>query len=238
MIRVGCCGFPVKREEYFDKLDTVELQSTFYNLPRPSMAIKWNEEAPKGFCFVVTAWQAVTHPPDSPTYRRTKLDIPQSKRANYGYFQTTLETAEAWERTLEVARMLHSESILFQSPPLFEESADNVLNLRTFFEKIDRDGLRMVWEPRGKWDESTLVRLCRDLNLVHCVDPFATQQLHGDIAYYRLHGRGGYGYAYTDKDLQELLSMCPEDTDSYVLFNNMSMLEDALRFRFAARSRT
>jgi len=237
MIKAGCSGFPVKREDYFGKFDVVELDSTFYNLPRPSTAIRWDDEAPEGFGFIVKVWQVVTHPSDSPTYRRTKLSIPESRIEKYGNFQMTKEVLDAWEKTREVARMLHSKLLLFQSPPSFHESPDSVLNLRNFFEKIERGDARMVWEPRGVWSNETLKSLCEDLDLVHSVDPFVGPALSGDIAYYRLHGKGGYGYKYSDRDLDDLLDMCPSDKDSYVLFNNMAMLEDGLRFRFAARSR-
>jgi uncharacterized protein YecE (DUF72 family) len=237
MIRVGCSGFPAKREDYFGKFDIVELDSTLYNLPTPSTAIRWQDEAPEGFEFIVKVWQPVTHPADSPTYRRTELKISEARKHRYGGFRMTREVMDAWEMTREVGRILHSRLFLFQSPPDFNESTESVLNLRVFFEKIERGKSKMVWEPRGEWSEETLLSLCRDLNLVRCIDPFSTPPLDGDIAYYRLHGRGGYGYKHSEKDLDELLNLCPEAKDSYVMFSNISMLEDALRFKFMARSR-
>lgn len=236
-MRVGCCGFPVRREEYYSKFDIVEVQSTFYNLPRPSTAIRWRAEAPAGFDYILKAWQPITHPSDSPTYTKTRVEIPQSKAGSYGFFKPTDEVHEAWERTRETARILDSRMILFQCPPRFEENADNLLNMRTFFENVERGRLKLLWEPRGRWNEDTIKSLCRDFNLIHCVDPFCDNQVHGGIAYYRLHGKGGYGYQYTDSDLTELLGMCPKDKDSYVMFNNMSMLEDALRFKFLCRGK-
>lgn len=234
--RVGCCGFPIEREDYYSKFDIVEVQSTFYNLPRPSTAIRWHTQAPEAFDYVLKAWQAITHPSNSPTYRRTRLRIPESKASNYGSFKPTDEVYEAWERTREIARILKSKMILFQCPPSFEENPENVLNMRTFYEKAERDALTFLWEPRKGWSEDTIKALCKDLDLIHCVDPFVDNQVHGEITYYRLHGIGGYGYRYTDADLTELLSMCPKDRDSHVMFNNLSMLEDALRFKFMRRN--
>jgi uncharacterized protein YecE (DUF72 family) len=71
--------------------------------------------------------------------------------------------------------------------------------------------------------------LCQELDLVHCTDPFVAESLHGSFRYYRLHGRGGYRYRYTDADLQQLRGRCRPP--AYVMFNNVSMWEDALRFR-------
>ena len=31
---------------------------------------------------------------------------------------------------------------------------------------------------------------CAEYDLLHCVDPFETTSVHGDITYWRLHGRG------------------------------------------------
>jgi len=54
-----------------------------------------------------------------------------------------------------------------------------------------------------------------------------------------LHGIGGgevnYSYKYTDEDLAKLRQMVVEESEGrdacYVLFNNVSMADDALRFK-------
>lgn len=71
--------------------------------------------------------------------------------------------------------------------------------------------------------------------LVHGVDPFVTALVHGDIAYFRLHGIGGYRYRFTDDDLHRLVGWCRDARGAnwkavYVLFNNIAMLADARRF--------
>jgi len=73
--------------------------------------------------------------------------------------------------------------------------------------------------------------LCRELDLVPCVDPFQLPPMEGPSAYFRLHGRTGYGYRYSDDDLQQLAAWCHLYADAYCMFNNASMWEDALRFR-------
>ena len=44
-IRVGCCGFPMTKAEYYRYFPVVEIQQTFYNLPRVQTAARWREEA-------------------------------------------------------------------------------------------------------------------------------------------------------------------------------------------------
>ena len=63
MITVGCCGYPVARKKYYSRFPAVEIQTTFYNPPDSKAAERWRTEAPKGFEFVVKAWQLITHSP-------------------------------------------------------------------------------------------------------------------------------------------------------------------------------
>lgn len=88
----------------------------------------------------------------------------------------------------------------------------------------------MAWEPRGKWPLELVRSLCQELDLVHCVDPFVWPPVWGGINYFRLHGITGYGYSFTQKDLKKLLSWCYEKP-SWVLFNNLTMAQDAARFQ-------
>jgi len=99
-----------------------------------------------------------------------------------------------------------------------------------FFKKIKRGNLIFCWEERGNFRESTIKSICKDLNLIHAVDPFKKRPVYGDIFYFRLHGKGGYNYKYTDKDFKDLKSLVKEKP-SYVLFNNVYMWEDALNFK-------
>jgi hypothetical protein len=94
-IKIGCCGFPVARQKYFEQFSTVEIQQTFYQLPTLSTARKWREEAPEGFEFTAKAWQLITHEPTSPAYRRLKKSISEDNRNNYGSFKPTDEVFEA-----------------------------------------------------------------------------------------------------------------------------------------------
>jgi uncharacterized protein YecE (DUF72 family) len=74
-IKVGCCGFPCSRKRYYENFDVIEIQKTFYNPPRIETAEKWRSDAPKNFEFTLKAWQLITHPKESPTYRKAKLNL-------------------------------------------------------------------------------------------------------------------------------------------------------------------
>ena len=84
-------------------------------------------------------------------------------------------------------------------------------------------------------DADDIEFICRELDLVHVVDPFVSPQTYGDIGYYRLHGRNGYRYKYTADDLALLKDRAREKKDCYVLFNNVHMYEDAAAFNELVR---
>lgn len=186
MVSVGCCGFPVSMKKYFQTFKLVEIQKTFYKPPKLSTAFKWRKASPKDFEFTVKAWQIITHPYESPTYKKVKLEY----SSNYGFFKPTKEVFEAWEYTYEIAKALNARIVVFQTPPSFKPEKNNISNLRNFFSSIS--GFKFVWEVRGEWKEKEIKTLCEELNLIHSVDPFVSKQLYGDIAYFRLHGIGGY----------------------------------------------
>lgn len=228
-IKVGCCGFVVSQQKYFHLFRLVEIQSTFYQIPQLTTGERWRTSAPQDFEFTLKAWQLITHEPTSPTYRRLREKIEPGNSERYGRFQTTGEVLSAWHRTAAFARTLGASIIVFQCPARFGPREESVANMRDFFNRIDREGFRFVWEPRGPWPEALVRQVCEDLQLVHCVDPFKNRPLFGDFLYYRLHGRTGFAYRYTDRDLEELLGWVG-DKPAYVLFNNNWMKEDALRF--------
>ncbi len=222
MIKVGCCGFPVSMKKYFETFEVVEVQKTFYKPPAVETAKKWRESAPDHFEFTVKAWQVITHPPSSPTYRKAKLSVKEG-----GFFKPVKEVFDAWEATREIAKVLRAKFILFQTPKSFRDTDENLKNMREFFSSIDRT-FTFGFEPRG-WRREKILEACSDLDLVHVVDPFVDEQLYGELSYYRLHGFEGYRHKYTDDELKRLLEMCKKD--SYVMFNNVHMFDDALRFR-------
>jgi len=232
-VRVGCCGWPEARSSYYQHFSLVELQDTFYQLPSLHLAAKWRQEAPEHFRFTMKAWQLITHPPSSPTYRRLKQPLAEQDRTACGFFQPSEQVWKAWQQTAAVAAALRAEVIVFQCPASFRPEPRNITNLEQFFARVQRGGWQLAWEPRGAWPAETIRALCRAYDLIHCVDPFQARPLYGAVIYFRLHGRGGYRYQYSDEELRWLAEMLEQQSDAraaYVLFNNVFMKQDALRF--------
>ena len=231
-LKVGCCGFPQARQIYYRTLPLVEIQRTFYQLPRVKTAQKWRQESPAYFEFTLKAWQLITHRPSSPTYRRLSHPIPDELKEAYGSFRPTPENFKAWKDTLEVARALEAEIVVFQSPSSFGPGPKNIAQMREFFSTIERDNLQVAWEPRGHWSPDEAGQLCRDLDLLHVVDPYLGREKAGSIIYWRLHGAGNFRHRYTDQELGKLVTMLRKSKKkkAYVLFNNIYMWEDSQRF--------
>lgn len=234
-VKVGCCGFAKGRGKYSQQFRLVEIQQPFYKPPSVGIVKRWREEAPQDFEFSLKAWQLITHLPSSPTYRKAGLQFPADKESNYGFFKPGEEVFEAWAKTRNVAEALEAKVILFQCPAKFTETAENIANLRHFFTSINRGDFVFVWEPRGEWSNDVIVALCRDLDLVHCVNPLERAALWGKPRYFRLHGGRDYHHQYTNDELTKLLQLT--GTEDYVLFNNLTMYDDALSFIELAKER-
>lgn len=133
MIRVGCCGWPVRREEYYRHFSLVEIQESFYNLPQLKTVERWRAAAPPEFEFVLKAPQLITHEPTSPTYRRLRKKLAEAEKKRYGAFKPTAEVHAAWKATLALAQALRSKIVVFQCPASFTPTPEHRENLGAFF---------------------------------------------------------------------------------------------------------
>ncbi len=219
VVKIGCCGYPVSMGRYYETFDLVELNNTFYRYPRHSTVEGWRKKAPENFEFTVKAHQDISH-----NYRLRLED-----------------TSEAFEKMKQICKILYSRILLIQTPASFKPDLLEVAE--EFFRGIERDNLTLVWETRGPlWERADvrerLRKVLEDLDVPHVTDPFRTMPVYvSEVAYFRLHGLGErmYYYQYTDMELRVLFEKIkPLDSGGrsvYVLFNNLSMFEDALRFK-------
>ena len=232
-ILIGCCGWPEAKAHYFSHFSTVELQTTFYEPPTLALASKWRNLAPPSFRFCIKAWQLITHQTSSPTYRRLKSKPSREEHELLGSFRPTEQVWLAWERTADIADALEARVILFQCPRSFTPDQQNLANFRSFFSRVEGGAHLLAWEPRGEAWTNDLVRgLCSEFGLLHCADPFERESVHGPVGYWRLHGRGGYRYQYSDQDLINLRQLASRHSgELFVFFNNVYMKPDSTRFQ-------
>lgn len=235
VVKIGCCGWAMARRTYFRRFPIVEVQQTFYEPPRPDTLQRWRDEAPAEFEFTLKAWQLITHEASSPTYRRLRTPLKEQDRRQAGAFRLSDVVRRAWDVTREAAGRLRADKVLFQCPARFQPTPENRDRLREFFRTIDRQGLTCIWEPRGAWPAAEIAALCRELDLVHGVDPFQAEAATPGLRYYRLHGIGGYAHEFTDAELRALADRRARDAPTCFLFNNVSMARDAQRLQTLLR---
>jgi uncharacterized protein YecE (DUF72 family) len=219
MINVGCCGFPTSMKRYFENYTLVELNSTFYEYPRLETVKGWREKAPENFEFTVKAHQDISH--------KSKMKPDEA-------------CLKAFENMRQICKTLKAKVLLIQTPGSFRP--DKLGEAEKFFRAVDREGLVLVWETRGpEWEKpeayERLSRVLSSLEIVHVTDPFRVLPAYtSQTAYFRLHGLGKelYYYQYSDEELRKLRELMKpfegEGKKVYVLFNNLSMFEDGLRF--------
>jgi uncharacterized protein YecE (DUF72 family) len=183
---------------------TVEINSTFYRLPKTHAWEQWRLQAPQAFRYAVKGSRFITH----------------MKR---------LHDCEEPVRTfLERARLLgeHLGPVLWQLPPQMKCDLER---LESFASVLPRD-LRHVFEFRRRdWFHaetfSTLRRHDMAFCAYHMVDEETPLEATTDIAYLRFHGSETlYGGRYTDRQLAAWagrLRALPDDVrEAYVYFNN------------------
>jgi uncharacterized protein YecE (DUF72 family) len=233
-VRVGLCGFTMAMEDYALHFPVVEIQHTFYEPPADDVMRRWLAVTPPSLEYTMKVWQLVTHSAASPTYRRMKRPIDPAREP--GFFRASPAVEDGWRRSVHCAGVLAATAMLFQSPASFTPTPENVDRLRHFFERIERPPARLLWEPRGPaWvrERTLAVALCRDLQLVHVVDPFVTTPEPGTPVYWRLHGISGPRHSYSEEELRQLRDMVAaveSELPAYVMFNNLPRVANAKAF--------
>lgn len=236
MIRIGCVGFPVARERYFKEFGAVEIFQSFYQPPGEDTVKRWRAQAPKDFQFTLAAWQVITHPGDAATYSKMRRKVDPKDRRHYGHFKDTMQVREAWRETKRLADALDAKVILFATPPSFYPNSTTIRDMRRFFSEIDRGQRLLAWEARGGgWEAGLIGRLCKELKLIHAVNPLVRKPAEGRFAYYRLAGtfkdrRVDRSHKHDPKQFEDLVEGL-KGKEALVFFDNASKWSDAKKFR-------
>ncbi|MHC4395346.1 MAG: DUF72 domain-containing protein [Planctomycetota bacterium] len=191
--------------EYYAKhFDTVEINNTFYQLPKRQSVKKWYGQAPKNFIYAVKANRYITH------IKRLK------------------EAAESLERFFETADLLKKKlgPVLYQLPPNLHKDLDL---LGSFVGLLPRNRIA-VFEFRHKsWYSEDTYKLLDQTGVGFCVHDMPGKQtpriITGDIIYVRFHGpTGKYVGSYTKSALknwiQWLKGQSKKARGTYIYFNN------------------
>ena len=129
---------------YAERLGSVEINNTFYRMPKRAVVKSWAEQVPDGFVFVIKASRRITH-----QARLKDVDDP------LGFLHQSL---------LELGP--HLGPVLFQLPPFLRK---DVPRLRDFLAAVP-EPLRPVLEFRhASWDDDEVRKTLRDANAALCI---------------------------------------------------------------------
>lgn len=219
--------------DYAGRFSAIELQSTFYRLPRATTVERWRKVAPK-LIFTLKAFQGITHPADSPTWRRSRKELEGVDPAEVGFLTISKFTKRAWEETERLAQILDAMAIVIQLPPKFDYCSENISRLRAFLSAVSIRRTPAVEFRHVSWlnklQEARAAIEPWDGILV--TDPLKVEPPIQPFQYHRMHGSNGlvnYRHKYTNEELERLW-LSVRGKKAYVFFNNLAMKEDAEKF--------
>jgi uncharacterized protein YecE (DUF72 family) len=219
-IRIGCSGWNYRhwRERFYPKelpqkhwfefyaehFDTVEINNSFYRLPKPETFDKWREQAPARFCYSVKANRYLT----------------QAKKLK--------DCEEPLERMMTAVRHLGRRlgPILYQLPPNMGVDLDRLES----FLKLAPSDVTNVFEFRNtSWyvpETFALLDRYRAAFCIHDMPGSASERIAvGPATYVRFHGgEGKYWGRYSDERLMSwaewLVQQARSGRACWCYFNN------------------
>ncbi len=244
-IYIGCCGLAgLTLKKYAQNFKVIELQTTFYRLPQLKTAQKWRMEVNDEFEFSIKAFQGITHPITSPTWKRAGNQKPIKDIDKYGHLNPTPQNFHCWEEIMAIYKVLKSRVCVIQLPSSFKCNEENAKRITQFFKSVERPEILAIEVRDESWFEkpSILRSALEEINGIHIVDPLVRRSvLESKVAYFRLHGLGKklYNYKYTDDDFKRLIEIIQNMSCSecYVMFNNLYAKDDAIRFKKLFKSK-
>jgi len=173
---------PQMLEYYLRDFDTVELNNTFYHLPKEESFNAWRKSTPPGFIFAVKGSRFLTH--------MIKLKDPERGLSNF------------LPRAARLGKKLGP--ILWQLPPRWNV---NLERLEEFLGKLPRKH-RYAFELRNPtWMTGAVYAMLRRYNAAFCIYELGGYQspveITADWTYIRLHGPTQFKYqgSYSDQQL-------------------------------------
>ena len=130
---------------YASRFPTVEINNTFYRLPKEGVLQAWAAQVPESFCFAIKASQRITH------FARIKP-----------------EAASAVEFLLKNTSSLGARlgPILFQLPPNLKKDVDR---LRAFIAMLPADRKYTIEFREASWFDDDVYAVLRERDIPMCI---------------------------------------------------------------------
>jgi uncharacterized protein YecE (DUF72 family) len=189
---------------YAQHFETVEINNTFYQLPKPKSVENWHKQAPDNFLYTVKANRYITH------IKRLK------------------DSQEPLARFFEIARLLKEKlgPILYQLPPNLHKDLDR---LETFIKLLPKKQPAVFEFRHESWFSDDTYDLLNKFSAGFCTHDLpgrpSPRVITGDLIYLRFHGTTGrYAGNYSKSALQEWAHWIKDNLKGiravYSYFNN------------------
>jgi len=191
-------------QHYAAHFDTVELNNTFYHLPRPQTVERWRQLAPSGFIYAVKANRYITH------------------------IKKIKDVAQEIKRFFDVVGLFGNRlgPVLYQLPPSLHKDLDL---LASFTKLLPKDSCTVFEFRHDSWYERDTLELLARVGAAFCVHDMPGRQspreVTAPIVYVRFHGSTGrYSGSYSDAELRRWAGWLRKQSKVcralYAYFNN------------------
>ena len=194
----------------------VEVNSTFYKIPKIKNVESWRRIVPSDFEFSVRCNKRLTH---------------ELK------FESVPEAFDVINKMVSICKLLKAEFLHFQTPPSFHYNKINSEKVKDFFSSAKLNNLMIVLETRTLTPlNSSAMKSLQELNIIHCVDLLKAEKpaFQSDILYTRLFGKGYHNiYQPLDREFKQIDESASQEgiKKAVITMHSNRMFKDAARFR-------
>ncbi len=195
----------------------VEVNSTFYEIPRFEMVKSWRHQVPADFEFSVRCHRDLTH--------RCQLEPIDSAFKTFAIMQ-------------RISKVLNSKFLVLVTPASINFDSEKLKRIRDFFASVNLNYPTIVWEIRRRANQSLplgIKSLMKEYGIIHCTDLSKDSPImKSDSLYTRIFGKGKHNiYQFTDDEMLQIKSKITrsEANIAVISFHNVRMYKDAARYK-------
>src|SRR2546422_3529427 len=199
---------------YSSVYDFVEVNSTYYQLPRPANVASWRKRVPPEFEFSV----------------RCQKDV-----AELHQLESTPQTVRIMDSIEKICRRLRASILTILIPKALLRDKELVPKLNAFLSTLNLGRTRIAIEFLGGEPTEKTLKTLQDHDAAHSVD-ISTQdpKVESNILYSRMFGKGKENvYEFDDNELQDIAAKAsgPKFEKSILAFHGVRMYKDAARLK-------
>ncbi len=218
-LHIGTGGWDYFRVPDSDRLkayssvyDFVEVNSTYYRVPRPASVTSWRRRVPSGFEFAVRCPRSLVE--------RYRLEMNSA-------------TGRIIDSMEKICRYLKASTFTISVSKPVVEDKDLAQKLDSLISRISFEDVKVAVEFRGSEPSKDVLEILDDHGALHCVDISREDpKVESNVLYSRLFGKGPDNiYEFDDDELKEIATKAkaPKFEKSILAFHGVRMHRDAAR---------